>query len=496
VKGAIVLYSAYTGSQWITDIVGWAPSSGPIAPIGERSPYIQDGQGLNEGGTHVRYSMPGAYYANKGNAFDSDNNTANFLKNADISLASDTYPRNSSSTYSAVPVSGYPVNGAVISCDDGLSSYTTSYQVDYSGNNLSYFVLPNVATGTWNVSVFYSGTDQWGRISSGYQEYSNVRLFSSGQIVGVPNSTTTPVWPYTGSCSVVLSSAPSYGHVSGIVRSGGSPLSTSIKVIAGSKSAFSRSDGRYSLAVDSGTITVTSNPGNINPSYVEQNIENVVVSAGQITSGIDFDLSPGGIVTGKVRSNSGDNLPNIVLVAYDKNTNEASSAVSGSDGIYRIANLPTTGNPYLVKPIIDSIETSSPDSVSGIAVVQGTSVSIATFTITSAYGYISGSVTENGRSINTGVLLIASTGTISSDPPVIDSTLRGGAPYYYGTVSQSNGAYTLQVRGGNIYNVYAWYTTMSAGGVSSTTRKPAAPSSRTVTVNQGQTVTGINFSWP
>jgi hypothetical protein len=103
-------------------------------------------------------------------------------------------------------------------------------------------------------------------------------------------------------------------------------------------------------------------------------------------------------------------------------------------------------------------------------------------------------VTDNGHSIGTGILVLATTATISGTapdiiPPDINNTLRTGSSIYYGTVSHSDGTYTLQVRGGSFqYNVYAWYTTYPG-------THTAAKVSLNQSVSAGGTTT-VNFTWP
>ena len=100
-------------------------------------------------------------------------------------------------------------------------------------------------------------------------------------------------------------------------------------------------------------------------------------------------------------------------------------------------------------------------------------------------------MTNGGSAIGTGVLIVATTGTISgADPPTNDSSFRTSTVLYYASSSQSDGTYEVQVRGGaGTYNVYGGYST--AGDSPTTTKK-----SGTATVVAGVTTTGVNLAWP
>jgi hypothetical protein len=243
--------------------------------------------------------MPGVPpIPNAGNAFDSDSDNYNFLQNADISLSADTYPRNSSTTYIAAPISGYPAYGAIITCDDGLSTNTTAYQINPYGNKLARFSLPDVTTGTWTVSAFYKHPS---KPIKAYQEVSNVFLATDGGVVGITNESTTPAWPSNGFNAMLLNSNPIKGFVSGKVTSNGNPVE-GIKICHASDETFSKSDGMYMLGLTEGpNYAITANPSCLDAQYVEQTRNNVPVYAGQITSGQDFDISPGGAIGGRVR---------------------------------------------------------------------------------------------------------------------------------------------------------------------------------------------------
>ncbi|OGS46355.1 MAG: hypothetical protein A3J79_09025 [Elusimicrobia bacterium RIFOXYB2_FULL_62_6] len=73
-------------------------------------------------------------------------------------------------------------------------------------------------------------------------------------------------------------------------------------------------------------------------------------------------------------------------------------------------------------------------------------------------------------------------------PPTIDAAARAGSVIYYAVSSNAQGMYTLPVRGGYTYNVYAWYTTWPNDTPTVTPRQTTA------TVAAGETVVK-DFSW-
>ena len=162
-----------------------------------------------------------------------------------------------------------------------------------------------------------------------------------------------------------------------------------------------------------------------------------------------------------------------------------------SDGIFILKNLPV--GTYNVYPVLDSGEISSPIEWSTEIASAGENVFSSTFTISGAFGYISGSLTENGEIIRSGVLLIATLQSFSGTPPVVpdlnESTLSDTA-LYMGSSSE-NGSYVLEVRGSTTtYNLYAYYPIMSGATI---TYKYSATSGYAVTA--GSTTVANITSW-
>jgi hypothetical protein len=169
---------------------------------------------------------------------------------------------------------------------------------------------------------------------------------------------------------------------------------------------------------------------------------------------------------------------------------EHGNTVSGSDGTFLIWGSGISVGTYDVVPRLEAGEAATPSTYT-VTLNAGETIFVGTFTVTGAMGYISGSVTANGAPITTGVLVYATTGTITGAPPVLNSALRSGVVAYYAVSSDAAGHYELAVRGGYDYNLYAWYTTWN-GQTPATTRKDY--SSPPVTVAPGDAVTR-DFAW-
>src|SRR5262249_39567425 len=152
-------------------------------------------------------------------------------------------------------------------------------------------------------------------------------------------------------------------------------------------------------------------------------------------------------------------LPGRVAMAQKVNGTDSAQAASDSSGYFYLQNL-STGT-YTISPALDTMETASPSSLTVVLSSTGTAQSISTFTITSGIADITGQVLYASAPITTGVLIIASTATISSSLPPTQTGTSGitCSPCYYSVSSDAQGNYTLPVRNSTTtYKIYAWYT--------------------------------------
>lgn len=461
-----------SGPPWY-DCVGWARHGvGHSSPLYEGTDIDQTA-GFTTGEQYVRRTSTHDFITSGwGRSYDTENNDHDFI---DI-VAMVHPPKNSTDVEPTV--AGRPAVGAIISCNDGLSLPRVAEAV---GNPpYARVLLPNVATGTWTMAIT-SGTHT--------VELSSVRITANGDVVQVPNAVTTPAWSVVGCAASMLNDVSDRGYISGKVTNAfGASISPAIKVSAGNTEAEAdTASGRFIIPLSAGTYSLVANPGNGNAQYVSLAQDNVAVELGKITSGQDFALSKGGSLRAWVTRDRINPIPGVAVVAIDHNGSARAQDVSKSDGSILLVNLAT--GTYTVKPILDSGETSSPDSQTAI-VAAGATIFASTFTISGAFGSISGQVTSGAKPIATGVLIMASTATLVT-PPTINTGMAAGSALYT-TNSYENGTYVLDVRGSSTtpYNVRAFYPVPNGSSF-----MILSASATSVSVNQGQKVTGINFNW-
>lgn len=390
--------------------------------------------------------------------FDANKNYIDF----DIFTPIAYEPRNTSSTHTCV--SGAPAEGGLVFADDGQSSPVTASAWD------GYFNITGVSTGSWTVymssGVVYSSVAYYGGSGNGY-------------------------WSYAG--YNVLSTPTTYGYVTGRVTDVLGNSLPSIKMYSpGSLPVFTNASGRYTLPVEAGFVTVRANYQSNSPLYVELSSSDIQVDIGEAEQNVNFSLYQGGRIRGRVTTNGVDPLPGIPVVGI-KGGVEQGSGISDGDGYFMISGTGISTGTYTVAPQLEAGESCSPSSTT-VTVTAGQVAFSSTYTVSGAFGYVTGSVTRNGSPITTGVMVYVTTSTLAAGagPPDITSGLRAGTGVYYAASSSALGTYSVPVKGGYTYNVYAWYTTWTTGEnpVPTTSRL----SSTGVAVSPNATVTR-NFAW-
>ncbi|MCX7957300.1 MAG: carboxypeptidase regulatory-like domain-containing protein [Endomicrobia bacterium] len=466
--GAVEVYLISSGVG--IDKVGWDWNEGAkSAPFYETDGYDQN-LGLEVDEQFVRKTSTFGFVNGWGNCYDSDNNNRDFIEfRKPIQIP----PRNSS-TY-LFPLTGRPAVGSIVSCNDGLSDVTVAFS---SGNPpVAMFALVNVATGTWSVMI--SSKEK-------YIEIGNIPISLSAS-VWIPNNNTNPAW-YSPYFYTQISSFTEFGFISGRVTNLLNQPLVGIRVQTPANYTFTNSAGFYFFANSTGIYSVEANPKNLNQLYISLTRENVEVRQAQITSGINFVLSQGGRVTGFVTRDRVNPLAGIVMIAKTPQEFVYGEDVSDINGRFYISNL-STGT-YYIKPVLSARETALP-SVSTVTVSAGVTVHSGTFTIVGTMGKISGKVTVGGQRISTGVLIIATTTTITSPPNLSNATLTSAA--YFLASSYENGTYNVEVIGSTTtrYNVYAYYTTYTSTGIPNVTSKTRT----NILVIPGSEVADQDFNW-
>lgn len=472
--GGVILQN---GAGVTLDKVAWTKSatSESNPALATEGSGLALAQGINAGEQIVRWDHDGTsvLVSTNGRSWDDNNNSNDFNKEV-TGAAKDlvlTYaPKNTSSTNS--PQTGTPAVGAVVSANDDLSSPTIV------ASATGYFQLTSIATTT------VSGTPSAWIIS-----ISSASLYISSANVSLTANEVRNLG------TVALTQTATDGRVTGTVFVSTGGVLGSITVRSGATDVLTNGSGVYQLILSPGTeITVTANPNNLNPNYSYANSAAINLSAGQTVSGINFTLDPAGKITGRVTSNGTDPLPNVLVKAEAPVGTERGTAGTNSNGYFTIVNLPISSiggvGSYTVSPVLDPSQASTPASAPATVTI-GATISVGTFTVTGSLGKVKGAVKDGGVSIITGVLILATTSTIASDPPLWNEALRSGANLYYAAHSASDGNYLVRPRvSAATYNVYAWYSKLS-GQVSTTTR-----CAKTVTVSDSATTYTVNFDFP
>ena len=443
----------------VYDTVGWDATGNGIGgkQLAEEfeGESIEQSIGFEPGEAYTRKTTSSGVTPGLGRCYDTSDNNEDFSGARPFS----SLPHNSAQT--EVCNSGTPASGALVFADDGLS---TPVAADSDGE----FNLTNVSTGAWTV---YASTGL---------SFSSVAFYGGTSNSFVAN---------TG--SVRLSTETAYGYVTGRVTDMAGTALPGIKMFsAGSDQVATNSSGRYTIPVATGIITVVANYQSQSPSYVEISSVDIAVGLGEVVKDVDITLYYGGRISGRITTNGVDPLPGIPVVGI-KDDVEQGNGISDSDGYFTISGSGISTGTYVVVPQLETGEASTPSSTT-VTVAAGATAFSSTFSVTGAFGYVTGAITNGaGKPITTGVLIYVTTATLTagSYPPDITPTLRAGTGVYYAASSSALGKYNIPVKGGYTYNVYAWYTTWS-GTTPNTVPKQALG----VAVTPGQTVVR-DFSW-
>ncbi len=466
----------------VLDKVGWDKTGYPAPVNSYEGTAIVQFTGLTRNELYARRTSTGDTAGvdwTRGPAYDSNNNNLDFY---DYTSPVSTAPRNSS--LSGVPVvAGTPAIGAVISCSDGNSA---SAEAVFSSNTATpqpyaYFSLVNVATGAWSITI----------TSGAYSvEQATVSVLNPGFV-------------YTfASSSTFLTQEIDTGIITGRVRSTTGAMLNGVTITSdGAVPARTGSDGFYRIRTATGPVDIMINPPGYLSSYVTISSHAIPVEAGGVHSGVDVVLYAGGRVSGFVTRDGVNGLPGVAVSILNYNGVASDQQVSGLNGHFTSVIL-STGF-YTAVPSIGSLEASYPlsSTVTIRAIDMGQAVFSASFTITGALGYVSGTVQSGGKPISTGVLIVVTTAPLPSvlsgtppvsmpEPPILSSTSLTAPPVYI-ISSMENGVYRAEVRQSTnpAYGVYAYYPTPSG-----TAASIVYSSCSNVQVRAGS-ITWVNFSW-
>lgn len=414
------------GGAATIDRVGW--QAGPlVSPAAFETTPIPNANGMELAEIYFRKTAPGGAFSNTvGPAYDGDDNSLDWAIQPEfIPLP----PPRTTATVAAPILSGKPAFGARVFANDGMSATVTASSGAWSPPEAK-FTLPNVATGTWIV-----------RSSSG----NFLCALSTSVVAGA-----------TLSASLVLNTPNTFGFMNGRVVDATTLVGISgITVTPGP--VVTDAQGFFDLPGTAGAKLVYANQGPANPAYTETS-KSVTFTAGQVTSNHFLYLSAGAKITGFITTDGITPLPTVPVEIVNNLTSfTTDNAVSDVNGMFS-ATVPL--GTYTVRPTAAVGEMVAPLTPNVALVTGGTTVFSATYTVTSAFGTVSGTVTSLGKPITTGALVIASTASLPADPLDIDGAFRTGGNIYYAGTSRSDGTFAFDVKNGT-YTITGFYSTFS-----------------------------------
>jgi len=256
----------------------------------------------------------------------------------------------------------------------------------------------------------------------------------SGSITEVGNVSVTD------GATTALNLSAAGGSISGTVKNlsqvGIEGAILSARKDAGFYTAVSNSSGNYSIVgLAAGTYTVTVDPNENN--YVAGKIADIVVVAGQNTSGQNFSLGIDGKVSGTVRNASQTPIAGAIVVAVDPDseTEYGGASITDPNGDYTVSHL--AGGTYIVCVNANGYVS---DSEAGVTVTAGQTSSDHDFALGTSGGTISGTVFRaDGQTPIEGAMV---------------QCLSEGKSFGY-AMSGSNGSYSLTMLQAGAYQVQA-----------------------------------------
>ncbi len=469
----MLLNPAHDGAFWLNDQsgniidgVGWTHSLNVPSNCEGTCITMPSGNGLQIPEQLMRFASTAGVSAIWGPSYDSSNNTVDFATATAPGAPWGQPPHSTLSPVAAIVAGKVPV-GAVISATDTLSSPMSATIM--GSPPYASFTLTPIATGTWTVYI----------ASRGYEcLLTTVPIAASGSTYRFLSTTT------------FLNQISTAGFIVGrVTDASGIPLS-GFPVNPGWAGSPATTDGsgRYILRVSTGLIDVVANQigdAGYSSSYIAVTSAAVPVSIGVVTNNVDFMLSQGGGVTGFVTRDGSNALPGVAIALFDNNGQSHDQAISDNNGRFTMSA--ATGN-YTLMGEVDSLESVSP-AFTVVTILAGHTVFSATFTVSGALGYISGHVYANSQPIHSGVLILASTMTLSTPPPALSTAALINAAIY-ATSSLEDGSYTVGVRQ-STYTINAYYFVINSTGGVTITPKTATNK----LVYPGLTVSGVDFSW-
>ena len=239
---------------------------------------------------------------------------------------------------------------------------------------------------------------------------------------------------------------------------------------SGSGVATANAQGQYNITsfLDTGNYSVVASA----PGFIDQQVDNIAVTAGAETSNVNIIMNVSGGISGKVTDAvSGSPLSGVIVTAYSTTGTGSQSAFTDANGSYQIIqNLPsgtynvniTLATGYLYK------------TVSSVFVVAGIMTSNINFALSKS-GVIVGIVTDSvSHAVLAGILVVG---------------INSNGNYATYSVTNSTGQYTLNTNlPTGLYNVTITFPT---GYVSKTVSSVSVTAGQTTSQNIALDPSGV-----
>jgi large repetitive protein len=344
-----------------------------------------------------------------------------------------------------------PVPNAFVSASGDMTSSSGSATTDSQGH---YSITSWLDTDTYSVTASAVG-------------FIDTTVNNIAVTAGSETPNVNIMMPISGGISGKVTNAISSAPLSGAIVS-------ATNTTGGSEGGYAITDsnGNYqiitNLATGTYNVTVTFLSG-----YIDKTLNSVSVTAGVMTSNINFAMQPSGIITGTIKDSVSNAVqPNVSVEAVDSNGDFVSFASSDSSGIYTLNTNLATGT-YNVTILFPTNHIGK--TVTGVSVTAGSTTTQNILIDPS--GIISGRITSNGQGV--------------ADASVFASS--ADSQYFGSATTDANGNYQIVTGlGTGTYTVFASYqfSFNEVTGVSVTAGQTTSGVDMTLTVTPTGSISG------
>lgn len=230
---------------------------------------------------------------------------------------------------------------------------------------------------------------------------------------------------------------PQFVNAATLVPVPGAVVSTSGGTV-GSGSAVADAQGQYNITsfLDSGNYIVTASA----PGFIDQQVNNVVVTAGALTSNVNIVMEVSGGLSGTVTDAvSGLPISHAVVTVQSSGGSSSEDAITDTNGNWNITQNLQTGTYDISAQYFSSAIGYISSTKSGISVTAGSMNNNQNFTLERS-GVITGVVTD---SVSRGVLSSVSVEAVYSNGTFAASAMTDSSGQYVINYDLPNGTYNL-----------------------------------------------------